>query len=189
MPSLSTKENIIAIAEYQIQQHGYNAFSYHDIASELGVKNAAIHYHFPKKEDLLEEVINKAQRNFQRLAEKSELEDSSHMQKLFRFLKIYDDNLDRDNRVCLIGSLATDFFTLPGALHPQLESLVVTLKVWLSDILEQGRKKNEFQFAGSSEDRAALICSSMAGALQLARVLGNDEYQAIKSLLINDIKI
>lgn len=186
--SISTKENIIAIAERHIQKYGYNAFSYHDIASELGIKNAAVHYHFPRKESLLVEVVRQALESFEDLKKAAEIDDN-FLQRLFRFLSIYDHNLDRHNRVCLIGALATDFYTLQAPVHVQLKSLVQTIKSWLSDVMEKGRESGEFVFQGNSDDRAALICSSMAGALQLARILGDKEYHAIKSQLINDIKI
>lgn len=186
--ALSTRESIIALAENHIQQNGYNAFSYHDIAVELGIKNAAVHYHFPKKEDLLKAVIKKWERHFLNFTAVSDKDYISHLEQLERFLKIYDRNIDNHYRVCLVGAMATDLFTLPTDMRPQLNKLVSTMKGWLSEVLEKGRKAGEFGFKGSAADRAALVCSSMTGALQLARVLGKDEYEAIKSQLIKDIK-
>ncbi|MEO1096387.1 MAG: TetR/AcrR family transcriptional regulator [Bacteroidota bacterium] len=184
---LSTRESIIALAENHIQQNGYNAFSYYDIAVQLGIKNAAVHYHFPKKEDLLKAVLDKSEQHFQNMVELSKHNDINYMDKLNRFLKIYDDNLNRQNRVCLMGALATDLFTLPAHLRPALNQLVEAMKNWLTQILEEARNAGEFKFDGVASDRAALICSSMAGALQLARVLGNKEYEVIKSQLIKDL--
>lgn len=184
---LSTKESIIALAENHIQQNGYNAFSYHDIAIQLDIKNAAVHYYFPRKEDLLHAVLEKSKRHFQNLVEVSKRDDKSYMDRLNRFLKIYDDNLNRQNRVCLVGALATDLFTLPLPMRPALTQWVETMKGWLTEILEEARNTGEFRFDGVASDRASLICSSMAGALQLARVLGNKEYKAIKFQLIKDL--
>jgi TetR/AcrR family transcriptional repressor of nem operon len=36
---------------------GYNAFSYQDISKELGIKNAAVHYYFPAKENLVTSIV------------------------------------------------------------------------------------------------------------------------------------
>ncbi|MEO0554705.1 MAG: TetR/AcrR family transcriptional regulator [Bacteroidota bacterium] len=184
---LSTRESIIALAENHIQQNGYNAFSYYDIAIQLGIKNAAVHYYFPKKEDLLKAVLDKSEQHFQNMVELSKHNDINYMDKLNRFLEIYDYNLNRQNRVCLMGALATDLFTLPAHLRPALNQLVEAMKNWLTQILEEARNAGEFKFDGVASDRAALICSSMAGALQLARVLGNKEYEVIKSQLIKDL--
>ena len=48
----NTRGAILDAAEELLQRRGYNAFSYHHIAVQLGIRNAAIHYHFPAKEDL-----------------------------------------------------------------------------------------------------------------------------------------
>ena len=52
-----TKEAILRLGMEFIQTYGYNAFSYADISKELKIKNAAVHYHFPGKEDLLAEIV------------------------------------------------------------------------------------------------------------------------------------
>ena len=43
------RERILDIAEHLIMSRGFNRFSYKDISTEMKVKNAAIHYHFPIK--------------------------------------------------------------------------------------------------------------------------------------------
>ena len=47
MKENSTRERILDSAQALAQARGFNAFSYADIATELGVKKASIHYHFP----------------------------------------------------------------------------------------------------------------------------------------------
>ncbi|TRX58357.1 TetR/AcrR family transcriptional regulator [Fulvivirga sp. M361] len=184
---MSTKEKILDLAEFYIQHYGYNGFSYNDISTSLGVKNAAVHYHFPRKEELIQEVLRKARVQFDLLAREAETLDKTHLEKVRRFLKIYDNNLTRDNRVCLIGALATDLYTLPAGLGHHLNVLVVAMKSWLAEVLLQGKEQGEFDFDGTADQRAGVICSGMAGALQMARILNNDEYYKIKSQLLNDI--
>ena len=58
-PRRDTREEILNTAESLWQHRGYNAFSYHHIAVQLGIRNAAIHYHFPGKEDLGVELIRR----------------------------------------------------------------------------------------------------------------------------------
>src|SRR5271169_6651677 len=45
-------EAVLDIAEQLAQTRGYNGFSYADIAAQLGVTKASLHYHFPSKADL-----------------------------------------------------------------------------------------------------------------------------------------
>jgi len=44
-----TSQQILDIAQRLVQTRGFNAFSYADIASELKVSKASLHYHFASK--------------------------------------------------------------------------------------------------------------------------------------------
>jgi TetR/AcrR family transcriptional repressor of nem operon len=60
----NTNRAISDLAESLLQDKGFNDFSYAHIASELGVKNAAIHYHYPTKEDLSCAVVQRYRDRF-----------------------------------------------------------------------------------------------------------------------------
>ncbi|XLM19461.1 TetR/AcrR family transcriptional regulator, partial [Chromobacterium piscinae] len=64
-----TRKRILDLAEELLLTRGFNGFSYQHISSELGVRNAAIHYHFPKKNDLGVALIQRYRRRFQRFIE------------------------------------------------------------------------------------------------------------------------
>ena len=49
---IDTRDQIMDRAAHLLMSRGFNGFSYRDISAHLGVKNAAIHYHFPAKKDL-----------------------------------------------------------------------------------------------------------------------------------------
>ncbi len=48
---------ILDIAERLVQSRGFNGFSYADVAGELGITKAALHYHFPGKAELGKELV------------------------------------------------------------------------------------------------------------------------------------
>ena len=52
-----TRTSLLDLAQDLAQRHGYNGFSYHQLARRLGLTTASIHYHFPSKEDLVSEVM------------------------------------------------------------------------------------------------------------------------------------
>ena len=45
------KNKILELAESYIQIKGFNAFSYLDLAADIGIKAASIHYYFRRKDD------------------------------------------------------------------------------------------------------------------------------------------
>ena len=65
-PTADTRERIIDKAFQLMLQRGFNGFSYRDIAEPLGVKNAAIHYHFPNKTDLVKALLEENHQTLRR---------------------------------------------------------------------------------------------------------------------------
>ncbi len=167
------------LAESFLQERGFNGFSYAHIASELDVKNAAIHYHFPTKEDLACAVIQRYRDRFQLWIKNSRIKDLSPQEKLDWFFSIYTNTRADNGKVCLAGSLETEFNSLPGSLREQTEALTRELLTWLQAILQEGREAGVFHFSGESANKAALILSSLQGALQMARALGTEKFHAV----------
>ena len=175
----NTKRAIMDLAETFIQEKGFNGFSYAHIAKELDVKNAAIHYHFPSKEDLACAVIQRYRDRFQLWINNSRIRNLSPQEKLDWFFSIYTDTRLDNGKVCLAGSLETEFNSLPAALREQTEALTRELLAWLQATLQQGREAGTFQFSGDPASKAALILSSLQGALQMARALGTEKFHAV----------
>ena len=84
-----TKEEIIRIGKELIKLYGYNAFSYADISKQLNMKNAAVHYHFPGKEDLLAGILENYIADYMALGKQLQASGWSAMQKLEKFIERY----------------------------------------------------------------------------------------------------
>src|SRR6266545_5500017 len=175
----NTQRAILDLAESFLQDKGFNGFSYAHIAAELGVKNAAIHYHFPSKEALACAVIQRYRDRFQLWINNSRIKDLSPQEKLDWFFNIYTNTRADNGKVCLAGSLETEFNSLPVSLREQTEALTKELLGWLQTTLSEGREAGVFHFSGDPASKAALILSSLQGALQMARALGTNKFYAI----------
>ena len=167
------------MAEALLQEKGFNGFSYAHIASELGVKNAAIHYHFPTKEALGREVVKRYRDRFQLWINNSRVKDLSPEKKLDWFFSIYTDMRADKGKVCLVGSMEAEFNSIPEVLRAEVEALHKELLVWLQATLEEGREAGAFNFNGEPANKAALILSSLQGALQMARALGTKKFRDV----------
>jgi AcrR family transcriptional regulator len=167
------------LAEAFIQEKGFNGFSYAHIAKALDVKNAAVHYHFPTKEELVCAVMQRYRDRFQLWINNSRIRNLSPHEKLDWFFSIYTDTRADNGKVCLGGSLETEFNSLPVSLREQTEALTRELLAWLQSTLQEGREAGAFHFSGDPASKAALILSSLQGALQIARALGTEKYYAV----------
>lgn len=162
-----------------MQDKGFNGFSYADIAAELGVKNAAIHYHFPTKEDLGIAVIQCYQERFRLWINNPRVNNLSPEEKLDWFISIYKDMRADQGKVCLVGSMEAEFNSIPDALQREVEALHRELLAWLQITLEEGRNAGVFNFNGEPTKKATLILSSLQGALQMARALGTNKFRDV----------
>jgi TetR/AcrR family transcriptional repressor of nem operon len=177
--SANTPRAILDLAESFLQDKGYNGFSYAHIAAELGVKNAAIHYHFPSKEELASAVIQRYRERFRLWINNARVKDLSPREKLDWFFGIYTNTRADHGKVCLAGSLETEFNSLPDSLRQQTQALTGELLGWLRATLEEGRQAGVFHFKGDPSGKAALVLSSLQGALQMARAMGTPKFHAV----------
>jgi AcrR family transcriptional regulator len=183
----NSKRTILNMAEDLLQVKGFNGFSYAHIASELGVKNAAIHYHFPTKEELGRAVIKRYRDRFQLWINNSRVKDLPPEKKIDWFFNIYNDTRADQGKVCLIGSMEVEFNTIPEGLQAEVEALHREMLAWLQATLAEGRETGVFHFHGDPAGKAALILSSLQGALQMARALGTRKFCEVVEQLKLDL--
>ena len=164
----STPAQILDVAERLVQERGFNGFSYADIASELGVTKAALHYHFASKADLGDALIDRyAERFFVALAS-VDGDETDAVVKLRAYAKLYAD-VFRNDRMCLCGMLAADYATLPDPMRARVVKFFDDNEVWLARVLEEGRKAGSIRFEGSPRPVARTLIGGLEGAMLVAR--------------------
>lgn len=179
-----TKEHIVQLGEDLIRNMGYNSFSYHDISRPLDIKNAAVHYYFPKKSDLAIEILSRSRDKFQKMMDDSR--DDTALNKLKQFILIYTDS-NKQNKMCLIGAMITDISTFDPDLQHELKITVDDIITKLTAILKEGLSKGEFYFKETPKTKALLVITNMLASLQLTRVTGKKDYAVIEKAVIDGI--
>ena len=183
--SSNTKERILDLAAHLIQSRGFNAFSYQQISKELGFKNAAIHYHYPTKELLAQDVLTRFLDWFNDCTSSAAHAALDPWQKLDWLIDIYRSNLTQGGRMCLIGAMGSDYLMVPTPLKTILNDAAITIWKWLSKVLQQGLDEDLFSFNGDAENKASLILTSLIGILQVSRLTGDHVFE----LTIDQIKL
>ena len=167
-----TATRILDVAERLAQMRGFNGFSYADIAIELGITKAALHYHFATKADLGEMLIGRYAARFDQALAAIDASTPGAAAKLRGYAELYADVL-RNQRMCLCGMLAAEYPTLPGAMQASVVSFFDQNEAWLQNVLEQGRSDGSLHFTGSSRDAARMIISCLEGAMLVTRPYGD----------------
>ena len=167
-PAADTAAQILDAAERLVQERGFNGFSYADIASELGVTKAALHYHFASKADLGDALIERYAERFFAALTSVEGDDTDAVEKLRAYAKLYAD-VFRNDRMCLCGMLAADYATLPDPMRERVVKFFDDNEVWLTRVLEQGRDAGTIRFEGSARPVARTLIGGLEGAMLVAR--------------------
>jgi AcrR family transcriptional regulator len=181
---MSTKESIIQLADQLIRDKGYNAFSFYDIAKTLGIKNASIHYYFPGKAQLGIAVVGYHSQRLQVL--KQTVAGLAPLKKIKAFIYTYAQT-HLEERVCLVGSLASALHTLEPALGQQLKTYSQELLNWLEEVLEEGRQSADFSFTLPARTKALMIITNLLAALQLSRLTGAQDFYTIAETIIQEL--
>lgn len=174
-----TREAILETGEELLQRRGYNGFSYHHIAVQLGIRNAAVHYHFASKEDLGIELIRRFRAGFMDWAAQQDASAENAWIKLEAYFGNYLDNLENGQRVCFTGMLGAEFQSIPDGMREEVRLAMEAIYHWLIGVLEQGATEGSLQYVGSAEAKAIQIGAALQGGLQVARVAGAHRFHEL----------
>jgi TetR/AcrR family transcriptional repressor of nem operon len=167
-----TAARILDVAEHLLQVRGFNGFSYADIAAELNITKAALHYHFAGKADLGEALIARYAGRFAEALTGLDAGRGDASAKLAAYADLYLQVL-RNRRMCLCGMLAAEYQTLPEPMQGAVIRFFDQNETWLEGVLEQGREDGSLQFAGSARDTARMVVGGLEGAMLVARPYGD----------------
>jgi TetR/AcrR family transcriptional repressor of nem operon len=164
----NTAARILDSAERLVQVRGFNGFSYADVAAELDMTKASLHYHFPGKAELGEALMRRYAIRFADALDAIDESGADARAKLDAYARIYADVL-RDRRMCLCGMLAADYETLPVPTRDAVIQFFDDNETWLAKVIEQGEAEGTLHVAGSPREAAQAIFSGLEGALLVAR--------------------
>jgi TetR/AcrR family transcriptional regulator, transcriptional repressor for nem operon len=163
----STAQRILDVAERLVQSRGYNGFSYADIAAELGVTKASLHYHFAGKAELGEALIERYAARFAQALELIDGTVAGAYAKLDAYAGLYADVL-RGERMCLCGMLAAEHQTLPQPMRASVIRFFDSNTSWLASVLAAGQSDATLSFSGSAADAAQTVLGALQGAMLVA---------------------
>ena len=163
------REHILDIAEKLFTEHGYKSASIRAIASECGVTNAAIYYHFPDKESLFAEVMQRHAENLRdQMTLAGENIESTH-EKIVAVLNAYINTI--------AGQHAPIFMLRKDAKHlnkhgKHRAQWIQSVSQPLVKTLQLAQEKNEIKNQPSTEESASMLLGMLHGLAQQRRCAG-----------------
>lgn len=163
---METIDRLMDAAESAMRQRGYHAVSFRELAEEIGVKSASVHYYFRHKEALGVALVTRYREQFfetlnARLAETT-------WERLAAYKDAYRAALTSDERLCLCGVLGAERGGLPAPVASAVADFFRENIAWLMDAAPS---------AWSESVRrawATRALSTLQGALIVASTLDDD---------------
>lgn len=185
--SRNRKKDIVQLGEEYIRTQGCNAFSYYDLADELNLRPAAIHYHFPHKDDLIHAVAIASRESFEAAVSEIEKVHSNPVDQLSAFIKRIYQKPASEGKLCIVLALGSDYSSLTPACAESLRETATVILNWLTKLLSAGKLKGVFNFDGSARIRAQLLMATLSASLSLSRLYGKRMMNEMHQQLLNDI--
>lgn len=167
-----TAERALDIAERLVQVRGFSNFSYADIATELGITKASLHYHYPGKAELGQALITRYAERFNQALDEIDRNLPNARAKLEAYAELYAGVL-RNERMCMCGILAAEYQTLPEVMQSEVIRFFDENQTWLAQVLKEGKAAGTLSYRGRAEDVAQGIFSTLEGAMLVARPYGD----------------
>lgn len=152
---------ILDAAQLAAQSRGFHGFSFRDLAVDVGIKSASIHYHFPSKEALGASMAHRYTETL--LDALGDPEDGSPQLLLARYVAVFRETLRSDGLMCLVGMLAAEIDALPAAVQKEVGAFVAANIDWLRRVLDRDAA------VLNAEARAGAIFAALEGAMLVAR--------------------
>lgn len=161
----NAREDILAAAKRTAQAHGYSGLNFRDLAQDVGIKSASIHYHFPTKADLGAAVAQRYWEDTAATLDAMWADTPDPVRCLARYPEVFRKALETGNRMCLCSYMAAEYDDLPEAVKTQVQTFTDVNVAWLAKLLVAGALVR----AEDGEDRARAIFAAIAGAQLVAR--------------------
>ncbi|WP_141432104.1 TetR/AcrR family transcriptional regulator [Bacillus sp. 03113] len=189
---MNRSEQIMNITHQLLLERGYSAFSYADIANEIGIQKASIHYHFPSKANLIQNVVSRYRSQVENnLALLDSMTDDPY-EKLKQYLSYWDECLQRKaTDICLCALLSSEIQILPEEVQKEIQAHYQQLTSWFAKVLKDAEAIKPFHLPYQSIDEFAIcLLASVHGGMLASRTFNDGMYfHKIKDQLLYQMNV
>ena len=158
---MSTAEKLLDAAETRMRTGGFHAVSFRDLADDLSIKSASVHYYYRHKEDLGAAVVARYR---ERVLDRLDViagPDAEIKQRIEAMCIVFREALVQADQVCLCGVLGAEALGLPGAVRTEVSK-------FLGDCAECLAVGFRLADAKDAQARALTVLAALEGAMILA---------------------
>ena len=166
---MDTKTALLDSAERVARERGYDGFSYADLAKDIGIRKASIHYHFPKKEDLALALMERYRVGFFEQLERIKLKRDTGGSRLRDYLNIYRSALSGCDTLCLCVAFSSGRDSLSDSVLSEIQKFHKGNKKWLGETFQLGHEDGSIADVKQLDQEAASCLAIVEGAQLISR--------------------
>ncbi len=168
MSQNETAIKIMDIAERMARVGGYHAFSFREIAAEIGIKSASVHYHFANKETLGAAIADRYTQRF--MAAIGAPDDATPDVMLNRYVQVYRGAQLEDELMCLCGMFGAEIRYLPASVAAKTRDFFRQNLAWLTAVYTR-----QGDDAHTAAKKAETLIATLEGAMILSHSMDDPE--------------
>lgn len=128
---MTKKQELLAVAQNKVREGGYNNFSFRELAKDVGIKSASVHYYFPTKADLGAELAKQYSNNFMDALGDPQTLYNTGKNPISAFASLFKYSLHQDKQMCLCGLLGAETDILPELVRHEIRAFFKRSVLWL----------------------------------------------------------
>lgn len=180
-----TKTKMLKEGKALLQKHGYNGFSFQDIANFLEIKKPSLYDHYASKEDLIIAILEEYGAKFDLWSE--QINNLSALQKIEQVFHVFYSFSCDEKKVCPVLALTTDLRVLSKPIQFAMKSFIDKWLAWLSKVIEEGQSKKIIRKDINPKELSQIIYSQVMGSQIQARIKNNPKLILISSKTIQSL--
>jgi TetR/AcrR family transcriptional repressor of nem operon len=183
---IDTKTALLNSAEAAARRLGFDGFSYADLAADVGIRKASIHYHFPTKADLALALMTRYHAAFREVCKEIDATEGTGAGRLRALIARYADALADGQSLCLCVAFSVSRDSLSEETTQQMLLFRRMMLDWIETVFELGL--TDCSIVGVTDPRleAAAVLPLLEGAQLTARAGQNVElFRAATAVLSN----
>ena len=169
---MSKKEALLKAAEGRVRLGGYDNFSFRELANEVGIKSASVHYHFPTKADLGAELAHQYTNAFLAALGDPALIKAKGEDPINTYTSLFHNALLSDNKMCLCGLLGAQGDSLPDKVR-------IEVKRFFNENLSWLKQAHRLNGEANPEQAAIVTVSVLEGAVMISKALNDPSHFAL----------
>lgn len=163
----NTRQQLLRNATAVVRRGGSAALNFRDLGRSVGVKSSTVHYYFPTKSDLLNEIAREYTTMFVEALEHGSRQSGSFKQDLLVLVDLFL-GAQGEKLSCLCGMLATEADLLEPTVKTTVNHFFAVLQEW---VVRRARLRNVAAPGRLAPATfARLFVSLLEGALLLSRL-------------------